>query len=219
MDKVIFSTSSPATIIIQEDSLKEDCPPVKLIFRLGWISFILGTCTLLIHYISIDHLGNYSPVNAGIISGSFFIFAGLLSVIAGYRENSVRCLKHAQIWSFIVNIIFAPGLIVVSITALIIDSKDIHPICKPTLSSSRAILFGNSLEVYPSHVPCMEVINLLNITQILNTIQLIIGVICFFVHIILLSIQRKVIQQMKTNEKKIIHPQAFTLDISKMIYT
>jgi hypothetical protein len=104
--------------------------------------------------------------------------------------------------------------------ALIIDHQDIHPICQPTVSSSRAILFGNNLEVYPSHVPCIEVTNLFNLTRILNIIQLIIGVICFFVHMILLSIQRKVIKRMKSNEndnqnKIIVYTQPNIIDMSK----
>jgi len=64
----------------------------------------------------------------------------------------------------------------------------------------------------------MKVINLFNLTQILNTIQLIIGVICFFVHVVLLSIQRKVIKQMKMNEddnnKVIVYTQPSTIDIN-----
>jgi len=195
-----ISMPSSTAIIIQSQSLKIDSKSTTLIFRLGWISFIFGACAFLIHYISIDHLANFSPFNAGIISGFFLMIAGLASVVAGYQEKSYRCFIHAQIWSFIVNIILAPGLIAISIAALIIDSKDIHPICEPTILSSRFILFGHGLEVYPSNVPCLKTRNLFNLTQILNTTQLIIGVICFFVHVVLLSVQRKVIKQMKIDE-------------------
>jgi len=218
-----FSTPASTAIIIQPQSSKIDLKSNKLIFRLGWISFIFGVCAFLIHYISIDHLENFSPFNAGIISGFFLMIAGLASVAAGYQETSYRCFIHAQIWSFIVNIILAPGLIAVSIAALIIDSHEIHPICEPTVSSSsRIILFGNSLEVYPSNVSCIKVTNLFNLTQILNIIQLIIGVICFFIHVILLSIQRKVIKQMKMNEndnnnKIIVYTQPNIIDMSKSL--
>ena len=190
----------PTTIIIQSTPSKVDSKSNKLIFRLGWISFIFGACAFMIHYISIDYLTNFSPFNAGIVAGFFLMIAGLTSVAAGYRETSYRNFVHAQIWSFIVNIILAPGLIGVSIAALIIDSEDIHPICEPTVSSSRVILFGNSLELYPSNVPCLKIMHRFNLAQILNTVQLIIGLICFFVHMILLSIQRKVIKQIKTDQ-------------------
>jgi hypothetical protein len=215
-----LSISPSATVIIQPESSKIDSKSTKLIFRLGWISFIFGVCAFLIHYISIDHLANFSPFNAGMISGFFLMVAGLASVAAGYQETSYRCFIHAQIWSFIVNIILAPGLIAVSIAALIIDSQDIHPICEPTVSSSRVILFGNSLEVYPSNVPCIKVVNLFNLTQILNITQLIIGAICFLIHVVLLSIQRKVIKQMKINEndnnnKIIVYTQPSIMDMGK----
>jgi len=214
------SLSSATTVIIQPPSSNIDLKSNQLIFRLGWISFILGACAFLIHYISLDHLANFSPINAGIISGSFLMIAGLASVAAGYQQTSYQYFQHAQIWSFIINIILAPGLITVSMAALIIDHQDIHPICQPTVSSSRAILFGNNLEVYPSHVPCIEVTNLFNLTRILNIIQLIIGVICFFVHMILLSIQQKVIKRMKSNEndnqnKIIVYTQPNIIDMSK----
>ncbi|CAF0813598.1 unnamed protein product [Rotaria sp. Silwood1] len=190
--------SSPiTTIIIQPQISQINFKRNKLIFRLGWISFILGFCAYVIHYISIDRLANFSPINGGIISGFLLIIAGLASVAAGYKENSYRCFIHAQIWSFIANIILAPGLIAVSITALIIDSQDIHSICQSTVSLPRGITFVNKLEVYPLNVPCIEVTNLFNLTQILNMIELIIGVLCFFVHIILISIQQKIIKQMK----------------------
>ncbi len=215
-----ISTSSPTAIIIQPQSSEIDLKSNQLIFRLGWISFMLGACAFLVHYVSIDHLANFSPFNAGMISGFFLMVAGLASVAAGYQETSYRCFIHAQIWSFIVNIILAPGLIAVSIAALIIDSQDIHPICEPTVSSSRVILFGNSLEVYPSNVPCIKVVNLFNLTQILNITQLIIGAICFLIHVVLLSIQRKVIKQMKINEndnnnKIIVYTQPSIIDMGK----
>jgi hypothetical protein len=215
-----ISTSSPTAIIIQPQSSEIDLKSNQLIFRLGWISFMLGACAFLVHYVSIDHLANFSPFNAGMISGFFLMIAGLASVAAGYQEISYRCFIHAQIWSFIVNIILAPGLIAVSIAALIIDRQDIHPICEPTVSSSRVILFGNSLEVYPSNVPCMKIENLFNLTQILNIIQLIIGFICFFVHVVLLSIQRKIIKQIKINQndnnnKIIVYTQPSIIDMGK----
>lgn len=194
------SVPHPTTIIIQSTSSKLDFKSNKLVFRLGWISFIFGACAFMIHYLSIDYLANFSPFNAGIVAGFFLMVAGLASVAAGYRETSYRSFLHAQIWSFIVNIILAPGLIGVSIAALIMDSEDIRPICEPTVSSSRVILFGNSLELYPSNAPCLKIIHRFNLAQILNTAQLIIGLICFFVHMILLSVQRKVIQRIKTNQ-------------------
>jgi hypothetical protein len=191
---VIIQSSSSTTTI--------DSKSLKLVFRLGWISFIFGACAFLIHYISIDHLANFSPFNAGIISGFFLMIAGLASVAAGYQETSYRCFIHAQIWSFIVNILLAPGLIAVSIAALIIDSEDLRSICEPPVLSSRFILFGHGLEIYPSDIPCLKTRNRFNLTQILNTTQLIIGLICFLVHVILLSIQRKIIKQMKTDPNK-----------------
>ncbi len=216
-----LSISSPPTIIIQPVSSDIDVKTNKLIFRLGWMSFICGACAFLIHYISIDHLANFSPMNAGIISGFFLMIAGLASVAAGYQETSYRCFIHAQIWSFIVNIILAPGLITVSIAALILDSRDIHPICEPTISSSRVVLFGNSLEVYPSNISCIKTANLFNLTQILNIIQLVLGVLCFFVHMVLLSIQRKAIKQIKMNEndndKIIVYTQPNIFDMGKSI--
>ncbi|CAF2319396.1 unnamed protein product [Rotaria sp. Silwood2] len=191
------SSLPSTTIIIQPQTSRINFKRNKLVFRLGWISFILGFCAYVIHYISIDRLANFSPINAGIISGFLLIIAGLASVAAGYQEKSYRCFIHAQIWSFIANIILAPGLIAISIAALILDNQDIHPICQTTVSLPRGTIFVNNLEAYSSNVPCMEVTNLFNLTQILNTIQLIIGVLCFFVHIVLISIQRKVIEQMK----------------------
>jgi hypothetical protein len=220
MDNVKFSSFSlPTPIVIQPQI---DSKSNKLIFRFGWISFLFGVCAFIIHYISLDRLANFSPFNAGIISGFFLMIAGLASVAAGYHQTSYRCFKHAQIWSVIVTVILAPGLIAVSITALILDSQDIIPICQSAISSSKAILFGNSLEVYPSNIPCPEVLNLFNLTQILNTIQLIIGVICFFVHIILLSIQRKVLKRMKMNDddmnkKFIVCTQPIIIDSSKTL--
>lgn len=214
-----LSISSPPTaIIIQSESSKTDVQLDKLVFRLGWISFILGACAFLIHYISIDHLANFSPFNAGIISGFFLMIAGLASVAAGYKETSYRCFLHAQIWSFIVNIILAPGLIAVSIAALIIDSQDIQPICEPTVSSSRVILFGNSLEVYPSNIPCIKANSLFNLTQTLNTIQLVIGILCFFIHVTLLSIQRKILKQIKTDQndnKVVVYTQPSIMNMGK----
>ena len=213
---------SPAIIIVQEESLKEHFRTKTLIFRLGWLSFILGACAFTIHYISIDRLGNYSPINAGIISGFFFMVAGLASVGAAYRQTSGPSFKHARLWSFIVNIVCAPGLMAVSIAALVLDSQDVNPLCQASFSSSsQAILFGYGLEVYPSNVPCIQATNLLDITQILNAIQLIIGSVTFFVHMILLSMQRKVLQQIKVdqvntvNEKLAVQPQAILLDIGK----
>ena len=192
--------SRPTTIIIQPASSKLDSKSNKLIFRLGWISFIFGACAFMIHYISIDYLRNFSPFNAGIIAGFFLMIAGLSSVAAGYQETSYRSFVYAQIWSFIVNIILAPGLIVVSIAALIIDSEDIRPMCEPTVSSSRVILFGNSLELHASNVPCLKILHRFNLAQILNTVQLVIGLICFFVHVILVSVQRKVLKQLKMTQ-------------------
>ncbi|CAF3107296.1 unnamed protein product [Rotaria socialis] len=192
----------PTAIIIQPSSSQIDSKSNRIIFRLGWTSFILGFCAFIIHYISLDHLENFSPINAGLISGILLMISGLASVGAGYKEKSYRCFILAQIWSFITNIILAPGLIAVSITALILDSNDISPMCQSTvlLSSSRKKSFENNLDVYPSNLPCLEATNLFHLTQILNIIQLIIGVTCFVIHIGLLSIQRKVITQMK-NEK------------------
>lgn len=213
-----LSSSSSTTIVIQPDLSKKDSKLNKLVFRLGWISFIFGACAFLIHYISIDQLANFSPFNAGIISGFFLMIAGLASVAAGYREKSYQYFLHAQIWSFIVNIILAPGLITVSIAALIIDSQDIQPICEPTISSSRIILFGNSLEVYPSNIPCIKSNHLFNLTQTLNAIQLVIGVTCFFIHVFLISIQRKLIKQIKMNEnedKIVVFNQPNMIDLGK----
>jgi hypothetical protein len=218
----IENTSSPSstTVIIQPQTSNIDLKSNKLIFRLGWASFIFGTCAFIIHYISIDRLANFSPFNAGLISGFFLMIAGLASAIAGYQQTSYRCFIHAQIWSFIANILLAPGLIAVSIAALIIDHQDIQPICQSSVPS-RAILFGNSFELYPSNIPCIEERKLFNLTQILNSIQLIIGFICFSVHIILLSIQRKVIKQMKMNDnddynnKVIVFTQPDIIDTGK----
>ena len=216
-----ISSPSSTTIIIQPSTSKIDSKSNKLIFRLGWLSFLFGACAFVIHYISIDLLANFSPMNAGLISGFFLMIAGLASVIAGYRQTSYRCFIHAQIWSFIVNIILSPGLIAVSIAALIIDRQDIHPICQPSIATSRGILFGNSLEVYPTNIPCMQTTNLFNLTQILNTIQLLIGIICFFIHMCLLSIQGKVINQMKAqenddiNNKVVVYTQPNIPDPSK----
>lgn len=212
------SLSAPAStaVIIQSAPSANDSKSNKLIFRLGWISFIFGASAFLIHYISIDRLANFSPFNAGIISGFFLMIAGLASVAAGYREVSYRCFIHAQIWSFLVNLVLAPGLIAVSIAALIIDSDEIHPLYEPAVSSSRVVLFGNSLEVYPSNAPCLKILHRFSLAQILNTIQLIIGLVCFFVHIVLLSVQRKVIKQIKADQNKfIVYPEANINDIRK----
>ncbi|CAF1197285.1 unnamed protein product [Adineta steineri] len=221
--KNIIDSSTTTTIVIQPQLLENDSKLIKRIFRLGWISFILGICAFLIHYISLEYLSNFSPINAGIISGFFLIIAGLSSVVAGYKQISYRYLIHAQIWSFIVNIILAPGLIAVSITALIIDNQDIYPICQPTVSTSRIMLSGNVLEIYPSNIPCIKITNLFKLTQILNTILLIIGILCFFIHMFLLSTQRKLIKQIKINEneinkKIIIYTQPTTIDRNQTIF-
>ncbi|CAM4744367.1 unnamed protein product [Rotaria magnacalcarata] len=184
----------PTAIIIQPSSSQIDSKSNKIVFRL-------------------DHLENLSPINAGLISGISLMISGLASVGAGYKEKSYRCFILAQIWSFITNIILAPGLIAVSITALILDSNDISPMCQSTvlLSSSRKKSFENNLDVYSSNLPCLEATNLFYLTQILNIIQLTIGVTCFVIHIGLLSIQRKVIKQMKkekndyNNNKMIVY--------------
>jgi len=204
-------------MVLQPDSSADYSRITKLVFRLGWLSFVLGACAFLIHYISIDHLDNISPINAGLISGFFLMIAGLASVAAGHRETSSPYFFHAHIWSFLVNIIIAPGLIAVSVTALILDNHDLQPICEPSLSSSRTILFGNSFEIYPSNIPCLKTTNLFHLTQTLNAIQLIIGVICFCIHMVLLSYQRKIIKQLKTNEienKHMVYPPSAMIDMS-----
>jgi hypothetical protein len=66
----------------------------------------------------------------------------------------------------------------------------------------------------------MKIENLFNLTQILNIIQLIIGFICFFVHVVLLSIQRKIIKQIKINQndnnnKIIVYTQPSIIDMGK----
>lgn len=213
------SVSLPRTIIIQSESSRLNSKSNKLIFRLGWISFILGFCAFLLHYISSYHLENFSPINAGIISGFFLMIAGLASVAAAYKEKSYRCFIHAQIWSFIANIILAPGIIAVSVTALIVESEDINPLCQPHISYTRTIFLGG-LEKYSMIYPCLESAKLFYLTLIVNTIQLIIGVICFVVHMFLLSMQRKVIKKMQIkrndpNHKFIVYTQPIMTNQSK----
>lgn len=207
-----YSPTIPTMIIIQPTVTQTDSKSNKRILHLGWMSFILGFCAFIIHYLSLDRLGNFSPINSGIISGCFLMISGLASVVAGHKTKSYRHFIHAHIWSFITNIIIAPGLIAVSITALIIDSNELQPICQPTVSLLRKITYHNSLEAKSLNLPCIHTINLFNLTQILNAFQLIIGVLCFIIHMFLLSTQRKLIKKMKiqqncSNSNIIFHAQ------------
>ncbi|CAF1527050.1 unnamed protein product [Adineta ricciae] len=174
---------SSATVIIQGEGADVNLKINKTVFRLGWFSFICGACAFLTHYISLDHLENFSPFNAGLIAGFFLMIAGLASIAAGYHETSYKYYLHAQIWSFIVDLLLAPGLIIVAISALIIDSQDIQPLCRAEGESELNIL-------------CIKEMNLYDLSRILNIIQLAIGAVCFVTHIILLSNQRRMLERM-----------------------
>jgi len=192
---------SSSAIIIQPSthSQTESSTSNVLIVRLGWTSFALGACAFIIHCISLSRLATLSSINAGIISGFFLMISGLASASAGRRKISYGCFIHAQIWSLIVSILFIPGILAVSIAALILDSEVNDPLCQQLPSPSRTIFFDNNLEIYPSNIQCLHASHSLNITQTLNSIQLIIAIACFFVQIVLLSLQRKGLRRTKTN--------------------
>ncbi|CAF1167322.1 unnamed protein product [Adineta ricciae] len=153
---------SSATVIIQGEGADVNLKINKTVFRLGWFSFICGAC---------------------LIAGFFLMIAGLASIAAGYHETSYKYYLHAQIWSFIVDLLLAPGLIIVAISALIIDSQDIQPLCRAEGESELNIL-------------CIKEMNLYDLSRILNIIQLAIGAVCFVTHIILLSNQRRMLERM-----------------------
>ncbi|UJR25180.1 hypothetical protein I4U23_006535 [Adineta vaga] len=210
-----------ASIIIQPKLSDRTAKSNKIICRLGWSSFILGACAFFIHYISLNYLANFSPFNAGLITGFFLMIAGLASIAASYHETSYKYHLHAQIWSFIVDFILAPGLILVAIAALIVDSQDIYPICQSYVSPSRVRSSEFHVD-YSSDILCVKVTNLYNLTRILNIIQLIIGMICFVIHIFLLTNQQRVIKQIKITENSIskemiIYPQPNSIKTNQII--
>lgn len=199
MDPVgISSLSAPSIILVEQDVLKDEFLANRSISRLGWISFILGFCAFLLHYLSVDQLAKISPINAGMISGLFLIIAGLMSIQVGYRERSVR---HARWSSLIASLVFAPGLILVSLVALVLESEEFTPPGPTTLPSSQAMLFGNSFEVHAATLPCINAVKLTDLAQMINMMQLIIGIASFFIHIALLSMQGKVLERLTDNEK------------------
>lgn len=195
MESVALPSS---TIVLTQPQLSASrAHTSRLVLRLGGVCFVLGACAFLIHYISLDHLGNFSPFNTGLISGFFLMIAGLASIAAGYHETSYRYYVHAQVWSFIVNLILAPALIIMSIAALIIDSHDIHPVCQPVAPSARLLPLADRSEAYAQSVLCLQATNLFDLTRMLNIAQLMIGVICFVAHMILLPKQKAMIKQLR----------------------
>ena len=179
MDPIgISSLSPPAIIIVEQEVLKDEFLANRSISRLGWISFVLGFCAFLLHYLSVDQLAKIAPINAGMISGLFLIIAGLMSIQVGYRQRSVQ---HARWCSLIASLVFAPGLILVSLVALVLESEELTPQCSTTLRSSQAMLFGNSFEVHAANLPCVNAAKLTDLAQMINIMQLIIGIASFFV--------------------------------------
>ena len=208
MNQIVMSSASPpAIIIVQQETLKDEFLANRSISRLGWISLILGVCAFLLHYLSVDQLANTSPINAGLFVGLFLIIAGLMSIQVGYRETSVQ---HARWCSFIASLVFAPALILASLVALVLESGELTPHCPTPPRSSQAMLFGNSFELLAANLPCVKAAKLTDLTQMVNIMQLIIGIAAFFTHVALLSMQGKVLERLKDNEKLQLNGAVFS---------
>jgi hypothetical protein len=209
---------SSTVIIIDETTLKDTFHMHQLISRFGCISVVLGISAFVLHYVAIERLLDTSPMNIGIVAGIVLVLAGLASITAAYRRTSLSSFRQARILSWIVSIVVGPSLIVMGIVAFVTDGNNRRSPCQLT----RAVLFGNSLELQPSHVPCShETTTSSNLMQIQTTMQLFIGLVGFAIHLTLLSIQGKVVKQMTVNENHpfnrqvTVYPQAMAVDLGE----
>ena len=142
--------------------------------RLGINCTNFPNTNTVIQYISLDLLANFSPLNAEITSG----------FPPCDRWFSIRCcsiprrfISVFRTWLFVTNIILALSLIAVSTATLVFSRLDVHPLCQPTASASHETIFRTGFENFPSNNPCRKVTNLFDIIEVLNTIQLILGVV------------------------------------------
>lgn len=191
-------TSAPiaTVIIIQDDVLRKNAQMNKLISRLAWISFCLGILAFYLHYVSVNRLSNISPCNAGMISGLAFIITGIAEIFAAHRPNSSGYLRNARLFSIFTCTIFAPGLIAASVGAFALEAQELKTSCQKSPTNTHGTLFGNSFELYASDTPCWKIVEILNYAQIINAIQLVIGVIEFLVQLAFISFSQKVLQRL-----------------------